>query len=129
MSERMTDERLAWFWGTTIADDSYAAELLQALKAERERIEQLEADCVTWSDSYDKVEAENEKLEAKLEKAEAKLKRLESRGFQDLHHENEQLQAQIEAVKEQITLMPQSGSGYDYWVNALLTALKESKDE
>lgn len=34
------------------------------------------------------------------EKAEAKLKRLESRGFEDLHHENEQLKATIKAISE-----------------------------
>ena len=34
----------------------------------------------------------------------------------------------IAAVREQIGLMPQSGSGYDYWVQQLLKALERSND-
>ena len=42
---------------------------------------------------------------------------------------NVKLYAQIEAVEEQINLMPQSGSGYDYWVRQLRAALQQGESD
>ena len=55
-------------------------------------------------------------------------KKLEDKGILnlpelvDVEDHIEKLQAQLAAVREQILLMPQSGSGYDYWVRELTKA-------
>ena len=38
------------------------------------------------------------------------------------------LQAKLDAVKEQLSLMPQSGSGYDYWIRQLRQAIGDQDE-
>ena len=71
--------------------------------------------------------AKRETLLELIDKLEAENKRL--MGFlSDTHQDRTFLLSLLDEIEAEIVLMPQSGSGYDYWVGRLRAIIKRQSE-